>query len=354
MDSIDLRSDTVSWPTPEMREAMASAPVGDDVFGDDPTVNRLEALAAGRVGKEAALFVSSGTQGNLIAILTHCQRGDELITSARAHTFRHEVGGASALGGVHPATLPLQPDGTMQLEDIRGAIRDTTDIHYPITRMVEIENTCGALGGRPLTPEYTRAVGDLCREYGLKLHLDGARVWNAATALGVNVRELTDPVDSVSFCVSKGLCAPVGSLLCGSREFVEQARRIRKMLGGGMRQVGILAAAGIIAVEKMTLRLDEDHRNARLLAEGLEEIPGILLDMNQVQTNMVFFTLDESIPLNTEQMYDLLEREYNVKISIRNDRTFRAVTHYWITPDRVQAAIRAVRDVVERVRVEAA
>lgn len=348
MDSIDLRSDTVSWPTLEMREAMASAPVGDDVFGDDPTVNRLEALAAERTGKEAALFVSSGTQGNLIAILTHCQRGDEMITSARAHTFRHEVGGASALGGVHPLTLPVQPDGTMRLDDIRNAIRDPDDVHYPTTRMVEIENTCGALGGLPLSVDYHRAVGDLCREQGLRLHLDGARLWNAAAALGVDVKELTAPVDSLSFCVSKGLCAPVGSLLCGSQAFIDRARRVRKMLGGGMRQLGILAAAGIIAIEKMTTRLPEDHANARRLAEGLAQIPGLQLDLNQVQTNMVFFSLDESIPLNTEQMYNILERDYNVKLSIRNDRTFRAVTHYWITPERVDTAISAIRDVVIR------
>lgn len=350
MDSIDLRSDTVSWPTPEMREAMANAAVGDDVYQDDPTVNRLEALAAERMGKEAALFVSSGTQGNLIAILTHCQRGDEIITSARAHTFRHEVGGVAALGGIHPATLPLQPDGTMRLEDIRNAIRDTNDVHYPITHLVEIENTCGALGGIPLTAEYTRAVGDLCKEHGLKLHLDGARVWNAATALGVDVQELTGPVDSVSFCLSKGLSAPVGSLLCGPHEFINRARRIRKMLGGGMRQAGILAAAGIIAIEKMTRRLHEDHANAYCLAEGLAQIPGIKLDLNQVQTNMVFFSLDDSIPLNTEQMYDILERKHNIKLSIRNDRTFRAVTHFWITPERVDTTVGAIRSVVEHVR----
>jgi threonine aldolase len=329
---------------------MASAPVGDDVYRDDPTVNRLEALAAERMGKEAALFVSSGTQGNLVAILTHCGRGDEMITSARAHTFEHEVGAAAALGGIHPHTLPLQSDGTMHLEDIRHAVRDPSDVHNPLTRLVELENTCGALGGLPLTVEYTRVVGDLCREFGLKLHLDGARIWNAATALGVDVKELTTPVDSVSFCLSKGLCAPVGSLLCGPEEFIDRARRIRKMLGGGMRQAGILAAAGIVAIEKMTLRLDEDHRNARGLAEGLSQIEGLILDVSQVQTNMVYFSLDDSIPLDTGQMYDLLEREYNVKLSIRDDRNFRAVTHYWITPERVNAAVSAIREVVERVR----
>ncbi len=353
MDSIDLRSDTVTWPTPEMRQAMADAPVGDDVYRDDPTVNRLEALAAERLGKEAALFVSSGTQGNLIAILTHCGRGSEIITGRHSHVFLDEVGGAAALGGVHTATLPMQPDGTLRLEDIREAIRDPADVHNPLTRLVELENTCGALGGLPLSVEYTRAVGDLCRESGLKLHLDGARLFNAATALGVDVKELAAPADSVSFCLSKGLCAPVGSLLCGPEEFIDRARRTRKMLGGGMRQAGILAAAGIIAIEKMSLRLGEDHAMARRLAEGLAQIEGLILDMNQVQTNMVFFRLDDSIPLNTSQMYDILEQEYNVKLSIRTARSFRAVTHYWITPERVDAAVSAIRDVVERVRVRA-
>jgi threonine aldolase len=350
MDFIDLRSDTVSWPTPEMREAMANAPVGDDVYQDDPTVNRLEALAAERTGKEAALFVSSGTQGNLIAILTHCQRGDEMITSQRAHTFRHEVGGAAALGGVHPATIPLQPDGTMRLDDIRATIRDTDDVHYPTTRLIEIENTCGALGGLPLTPEYHRAVRALADEHGLKVHLDGARIWNAAAAQNIDVRELTAPVDSLSFCLSKGLSAPVGSLLCGSQEFINQARRIRKMLGGGMRQAGVLAAAGIIAIEKMTQRLHEDHANAKRLAVGLSQIPGITLEMNQVQTNMVIFSLDKTVPMDTEEIAALLERDYQIKMGPRNARTFRAVTHYWITPERVDVTLSAFRDVLERIQ----
>ncbi len=353
MDCIDLRSDTVTWPTPEMREAMARAPVGDDVFGDDPTVNRLEALAAERTGKEAALFVSSGTQGNLIAILTHCQRGGEMIIGRQVHIFQDEVGGAAALGGVHPATLPVQPDGTLALDDIREAVRDPGDVHNPITQLVALENTVNLMGGLPITPAYTRSVRALCDEYGLKLHLDGARLWNAATALQVDVRELTGPVDSVSFCLSKGLCAPVGAMLCGPRDFIDRARRIRKMLGGGMRQVGVLAAAGLIAIEKMTLRLAEDHANACRLAEGLAQIPGITLDMSRVQTNMVYFSLDETIPLDTGDIYDRLAREHNVKISLRDRRTFRAVTHYWITPGRVDAAIEAVRSVLGSIRTNA-
>lgn len=345
MDSIDLRSDTVSWPTPEMREAMANAAVGDDVFGDDPTVNRLEALAAEKLGKEAALFVSSGTQGNLIAILTHCGRGDEMIVSQKAHTFQHEVGGASALGGVHVHTLPLQPDSTMKLEDIRAAMRDPSDVHHPSTRLVELENT---IGGIPITVEYTRSVRALCDEYGLKLHLDGARIWNAAAALNVDIRELVDPVDSVSFCLSKGLCAPAGSMLVGSKEFIARARRVRKMLGGGMRQVGILAAAGIIAIEKMTSRLHEDHANARRLAEGLAQIPGIELDLSRVRSNMVFLRLADAVPMDPPQIIEILRREYNIKTDWSDARSFRLVTHYWIKPEDVDLTVRALREVLER------
>ena len=350
MDSIDLRSDTVSWPTPAMRQAMANAAVGDDVYRDDPTLNRLEALAAERMGKEAALFVASGTMGNTAAILTHCMRGEEMIVGADAHTFKYEVGGAAALGGIHPHTVSIQPDGTLDLDDIRGAIRDPSNVHFPPTRLICLENTSGSRGGLPLTPAYTRAVRRLADEYGLLLHLDGARVWNAATALGCDVRELTAPADSVMFCISKGLCAPVGSLLCGSREFIERARRVRKMLGGGMRQVGILAAAGIIAIEEMTQRLGEDHANARRLAEGLAQIPGITLDLDKVQTNMVFLDLDESVALDAPTLYTILERNHNVKISIRSARQIRLVTHYWITPERVDQAVEAFRQVIEEAR----
>jgi len=239
MDAIDLRSDTVTWPTPEMREAMAHAEVGDDVWGDDPTVKRLEALAAERMGQEAGLFVASGTMGNLIAILTHCRPGDEMIVGKAAHTFKYEVGGAAALGGVHPYTIPVQADGTLDLDDIRHAIRDRSDIHYPLTRLVELENTQGTVGGIPLTPEYTRAVRALCDEHGLLLHIDGARIWNAAVALGVDVSELAGPADSITFCLSKGLCAPVGAVRPGGvhrprAPHAQDARR-RDAAGGHSR-----------------------------------------------------------------------------------------------------------------------
>jgi threonine aldolase len=346
VDSIDLRSDTVSWPTPEMRQAMANAEVGDDVWGDDPTVKRLEAISAERMGKEAALFVTSGTMGNLVAILAHCQRGDEIIVGYTAHTFRNEVGGVSALGGIHPHTIPFQPDGTLLLDDIRMAVRNPANLHHPPSRLICLENTNGSLGGIPLTAEYTRQVRTLADERGLLIHLDGARVWNAATVLGCPVTDLTGSVDSVSFCLSKGLCAPVGSMLCGSAEFIGRARRVRKMLGGGMRQAGVIAAAGIIAVEKMTQRLAEDHANARLLAEGLQSIPGIGLNMEQVQTNMVFFWLEETVPIDARQLANALQERHNVKIGVTGPRQFRAVTHYWITAESVQTAIEAIREVL--------
>ncbi|MBN1430165.1 MAG: low-specificity L-threonine aldolase [Anaerolineae bacterium] len=349
MNSIDLRSDTVTWPTSEMRQVMHQAEVGDDVYGEDPTANRLEELAAKRLGKEAALFVSSGTQANLIAILAHCGRGDEMIVGHLAHTFINEAAGTSALGGVSSYVIPTQLDGTLLLDDIRVAIRDPRDIHYPTTRQICLENTNGAMGGLPLSVQYTRSVGELCSEYGLNLHIDGARIWNAATALGCNVQTLAAPADSISFCLSKGLCAPAGSILCGPHDFIERGRRLRKMLGGGMRQIGILAAAGIIAIEKMTTRLQEDHDNARRLAEGLSDIPGIHLNLKQVQTNMVFFRLADSTAIDATQMTAALAREHNIRLDVRGPRSFRAVTHYWITPERVDITLAAIRQVLESI-----
>lgn len=347
MNTIDLRSDTVSWPTPEMREAMATAEVGDDVYGEDPTVNRLEALATERLGKEAGLFVSSGTQGNLIAILAHCGRGDEVIFGKTAHTFRSEAGGVAALGGINPHTVLVQEDGTIALDDIRGAVRDPHNLHHPSSRLVCLENTHGAAGGLPITTEYTQSVRYLCEEYGLSLHLDGARVWNAAVALGCDVKNLVAPVDSVSFCLSKGLCAPAGSVLCGPKDFIHQARRIRKLLGGAMRQAGILAAAGIIAIEQMTQRLDQDHANARRLAEGLLQIEGFHLNLDKVQTNMVFFSMDESLPLDAYQLAEAVKHSHNVLLGPIGPHSFRAVTHYWITAERVDMALHSIQEALE-------
>jgi threonine aldolase len=341
MPFIDLRSDTVTHPTPAMREAMYRAEVGDDVFGEDPTVRRLEEMAAERMGKEAALFVASGTMGNLVALLTHCGRGDEVILGDRSHTFVYEQGGMAALGGITPRPIPNQPDGTLRLEDIRAAIR-SENVHYPRTRLVCLENTHNLCDGAPLTAEYTAAVARLAHSCGLRVHLDGARIFNAAAALNCDVRDLVREVDSVMFCLSKGLCAPVGSVLCGSADFIYEARRARKVVGGGMRQAGVLAAAGIVALEQMTGRLAEDHARARRLAEGLAQIPGV--QVGPVYTNIFYFWLD-GVPMASQEFLHRL-REQGVLVLGREDGRFRAVTHYWITDEDIEATLRAVRAVL--------
>jgi threonine aldolase len=339
MNFIDLRSDTVTQPTPAMREAMAQAVVGDDVYGEDPTVNRLQELAAAILGKEAGLFVASGTMGNLVGILAHCQRGDEVILGNKAHTFLYEAGGVSALGGVHSCQLPNQPDGTLNLEDIDAAIR-SDNAHFPITRLIALENTHNRCGGVAIGLEYTRAVGQLAQQSNLRLHLDGARIFNAAAALGVSARELAGPADSVTFCLSKGLCAPVGSVLCGSKEYIHQAHRVRKMLGGGMRQAGILAAAGIVALETMVDRLVEDHARARRLAQGLAKIPGLVLEPGPY-TNMIFVSLAPEITsLSTEQVVQRMA-DRGIWIGVAGKCRFRLVTHYWIDDAAVDQAIAA-------------
>jgi threonine aldolase len=347
MDWIDLRSDTVTQPTPEMRQAMEAAPVGDDVYGEDPSVNRLQELAAERMRKEAGLFVPSGTMGNLAAILAHCGRGDEVILGSSAHTFLFEAGGISALGGVHSCQIPNQQDGTLDLEAIRSAIRPD-DEHQPVTRLITLENTHNRCGGVPLSVAYTQAVGELAHAHNLKLHMDGARIFNAAAALGVSAQELVDPADSVTFCLSKGLCAPVGSVICGSRDFITRAHRVRKQLGGGMRQAGVLAAAGIIALETIANRLDEDHIRAQRLAEGLSEIPGIVLDPGTPFTNMIYCSLGEDVPLDSGQAGALLV-EHKVRVGIVGPRRFRIVTHYWIRDAEVEQAIAAFKEVLANV-----
>lgn len=336
---IDLRSDTVTHPTPEMRQAMAQAEVGDDVMGEDPTVNRLEDLAAEKMGKEAGLFVPSGTMGNLTAILTHCGRGDEMIVGHLSHTYLFEAGGSAALGGVHSFVLPNQPDGTLRLEDLRNAVRDD-DPHYPTSRLIVLENTHNRCGGVVLTPEYMRAVGAFAHEKNLKLHVDGARIFNAAVALQVPAAELVREADSVTFCLSKGLCAPVGSVLCGSREFIAKARRIRKQLGGGMRQAGILAAAGIVALEKMIDRLAEDHHRARMLAEGLGSVQGLVVENPLPATNMVYLRLEDTILQNAPQVTDNLER-LGIKVDWVDARRFRLVTHYWVSDEDIHRTVAA-------------
>ena len=342
MDIVDLRSDTVTKPTQAMREAIYRAEVGDDVFGEDPTVKRLERMAADRLGKEAALLVVSGTMGNLTALLTHCGRGDEVILGDCSHTFLFEQGGMAALGGIVPRTVANQPDGSLRLLDIEGAIRPDNE-HFPRTRLVCLENTHNVCDGAALTAEYTSQVAELAHARGLKVHLDGARIFNAAAALATDASNLAKDVDSVTFCLSKGLCGPVGSLLCGDASFIAEARRARKVVGGGMRQAGILAAAGIVALEQMTERLEEDHVRARQLAEGLAGIPGV--EVAPAVSNILYFWLTEEAPVTQDDVVEGLAHR-GVLLLGRDDGRFRAVTHYWIGDTGIERAVQAVREIV--------
>lgn len=339
--SIDLRSDTVTRPTPAMRQAMADAVVGDDVYGEDPTVRRLEEMVAARLGKEAAVFVPSGTMGNLISVLSHCGRGDELILGDQSHIFHYEQGGSAAVGGVHPRPLPNHADGTIDLNQIEEAIRVDNE-HYPVTRLIALENTHNRCGGAVLTPEYVDRVGALAQAHGLRLHVDGARLWNAAVALGETPARLVAAADSVNVCFSKGLAAPVGSAVAGSHAFIRQARRMRKQVGGGMRQAGVLAAAAIVALEQMVNRLAEDHVHAARLAQGLANITGIALDPATVQTNIVYF--DVVKPGWTAAQLSTALAATGVLINATAGYRLRAVTNYHITAadvDRVVAAVAA-------------
>jgi len=337
-----LRSDTVTLPTGEMREAMNNAEVGDDVYQEDPTVNRLEELAAKKLGKEAALFVPSGTMGNLIAVLTHCRRGDEVILEMDSHIYYYEVGGMSALAGVIPRLI-VGDKGIPNPQDIKKALRDE-NLHYPNTTLICLENTHNRAGGTIAPPEVIEEICQLAHQKKILVHLDGARIFNASVALDIEPALLTKNVDSVMFCLSKGLSAPVGSILAGSKEFIQRARKNRKMLGGGMRQAGILAAAGIIALEQMMERLKEDHQNARILGEGLANISGIKVDLETIQTNMVYFDLRES-GMDTYQFLPKLAK-YNILGSPRPPTKIRLVTHYGISEEDIYTTIKAIKEIV--------
>jgi len=336
MTIIDLRSDTTTLPTDEMRRAMYQAEVGDDVFGEDPTVNRLEEMSAEILGKEAALFVTSGTMANLTAVLTHTRPGDEIIVGSQAHIFWYEVGGASALGGVMMRTVSDNENGQMEPDLVEQTIR-AENIHFPETTLLCLENTHNRCGGTFLTAEFTSGIAELAHSHGLRVHLDGARIFNAAIAQGIPANELAEPVDSVCFCLSKGLSAPVGSLLCGKRDFVERARKRRKMLGGGMRQAGIIAAAGVVALEKMVSRLADDHANARRLADGLANISGINISPEKVQTNIVLFELPATVS-STEFIRQMTER--GVGFIGRGGQVVRAVTHRMISDTDIDQALK--------------
>ena len=345
MRIVDLRSDTVTLPTPAMREAMYRAEVGDDVYGEDPTVNRLEAMAAERMGKEAALFVVSGTMGNLVSLLTHCGRGDEVIMGDKAHSFLYEAQGASVLGGIAVRTVPNLPNGMLDPADVEAAISED-NVHFPRTRLICLENTHNRCGGAVLTPAQMATIREIARRHGLAVHLDGARIFNAAVALGIEAKEIAAQADSVQFCFSKGLSAPVGSAICGSAEFIKAARRNRKIVGGGMRQAGVIAAAAIVALEQMVERLAEDHENARILAEGLAEIPGFEVDLSTVQTNIIIFGLTDT-RVSAKDVVRALAAE-GVKIGVIDARHFRAVTHYGITREDIDMALMVARKVMSR------
>ena len=332
---IDLRSDTVTQPTPAMRAAMAAADVGDDVFGDDPTVNALQERIASLLGKEDALFVSSGTQGNLCALMSHCGRGDEYLAGQMAHAYRWEAGGAAVLGSIQPQPLAQAADGTMALADIEAAIKPD-DPHYARTRLLTLENTWG---GKVLPPAYVQQATALVRARGLATHLDGARLFNAAVASGgpapTAARALAAPFDTVSVCFSKGLGAPVGSALCGPRELIARARRVRKMLGGGLRQAGVLAAAALHALDHHVERLADDHANARRLAEGLQGLPGVMVE--PPQTNIVFVDLDPA------RAGGAVERARAAGVLCTGLYRLRLVTHLDVSADDVERAIAVLR-----------
>lgn len=338
MKTIDLRSDTVTRPTQAMRAAMADAVVGDDVFGDDPTVNELQARSVEMLGTEAALFVPSGTQCNLVALLSHCERGDEYIVGQQAHTYRLEGGGAAVLGSIQPQPLEFESDGSLNLDNVASAIKPDNN-HFARTRLLCLENT---QEGKVVPLEYIEQASAFAKRHGLALHLDGARVFNAAVKLNIPVREIAQHFDSIAFCLSKGLGAPVGSVLCGTEALIKRAHRWRKVLGGGMRQAGILAAAGLVALNNHVERLAEDHANARQLADGLTSVDELEVDPQKVQTNMVLVSMNQS---HCDALAEFLRQH---GILIISGKTTRLVTHLDVTTDDVQSVVRRFKDFFAR------
>jgi len=343
---IDLRSDTVTLPTEEMLEVIRHAELGDDVFREDPTVNRLEEMAAAKMGKEAALLVTSGTQANLVSLMSNASRGELVILEAESHMYWYEVGGISAIAGLLPWPLKSQ-QGALDPLDVEAAIRPK-NIHFPEPALICVENTHNRHGGAVIKPEQLRAVSDVAKAHGLRLYMDGARVFNAAVALKIDVREFTRHVDNLMFCLSKGLSCPVGSVVVGTQAFIDKARKVRKVLGGGMRQAGIIAAPGIVALETMIGRLEDDHRNAKRLAEGIAKVKGILVDLECVQTNMVLFDIS-GLGVADELFLSKL-RENGVLALTNAKNRVRMVTHRGIEGEHIEKAITAVANVADEVR----
>jgi threonine aldolase len=338
---IDLRSDTVTMPTPEMRQAMATAPLGDDVFGDDPMVNKLEQVAASMLGKEAALFLPSGTMGNVVGVAVNTRLGEEMIADADSHVFLYETAGAAVIAGVQIRPVAT-PAGVMTPSQIEAALRPRDDFHQPITAAVSFEDTHNRHGGVVWPLEDLRAAAETARGHGLRVHLDGARIFNASVATGTDVADIAACGDTVTFCLSKGLSCPAGSVFCGTADSVEQARRWRKRLGGAMRQAGVIAATGLIALRTMVDRLAEDHANARTLAEGLAELPGVRCDLSRVQTNLVFFDLERMTGANFEA--ECARR--GLLGGATGSHRVRFVTHYGITAEDIQSTLKICEEVL--------
>ncbi|XP_047165115.1 low-specificity L-threonine aldolase 1 [Vigna umbellata] len=350
---VDLRSDTVTKPTEAMRAAMASAEVDDDVLGNDPTAFRLEAEMAKTMGKEAALFVPSGTMGNLISVLVHCDvRGSEVILGDNCHIYIYENGGIATIGGVHPRPVKNNDDGTMDIDLIEAAIRDPRgELLYPTTKLICLENTHANSGGRCLSVEYTDRVGDLAKRHGLKLHIDGARIFNASVALGVPVNRLVQAADSVCVCLSKGIGAPVGSVIVGSKNFIAKARRLRKTLGGGMRQIGILCAAALVALQENIGKLEIDHNKARFLADGLRELKGLRVNSLAGETNIVFIDIEDGMRTGAEKIRKYLE-ERGILVMQESSSRLRVVLHHQISASDVQYALSCFQQAVKGVENE--
>ncbi len=344
---IDLRSDTVTLPTPQMREAIARAELGDDVYGEDPTVNRLEQTAAALMGKEAGLLVSSGTMGNLIALLTHCGRGTKAIVGNQSHTYCYEAGGASALGGIMLAPITNRDNGQLDLDELKAEVFTANDAHFAMPSLVVIENTHNRCGGAPVKLSHLAEVREIANRRALPMHLDGARIFNAAIALETSAKEIASYPDTVTFCLSKGLACPVGSVLCGSKDFIGRAHRMRKLLGGGTRQAGIIAAAGLVALDTMIDRLAEDHQNARALAQGLTLVAGINVRPVAQRTNMVHFDIDGDD--GSAGRFGTAMKERGVLISARESTSFRAVTHYGIGRADIDRTVSAASEAAAEV-----